>query len=93
MATYTLADIGARPNGKPYSTRDKQDIIDGWNAWETTGRARLVWEWQMARARAEIPDALEAIYDVLTDAQKAALAPDVAQKIAAKKTLRDARPS
>ncbi|MEQ9642518.1 MAG: hypothetical protein RIM84_20995 [Alphaproteobacteria bacterium] len=92
MTTYTLDDVGPRPTGKPYSARDKQNIIDGWNRWEATGRARFVWERQMARARAEIPDALEAVYDVLTDEQKAALAPDVVDKIEAKKALRAQRP-
>lgn len=88
----TIADVGDIPGKAPLTDDERRAFADEWAA-EAAARPLRQWQAAMAATDAEVPRALEDLFDALAPAQQAAVAPATRDKIAAKKALRAARPT
>jgi hypothetical protein len=87
----TIADVGDIPGKPPLTPEERQGFLDEWTA-ELAARPHREWQARMRETDAEVPRALEDLYDALPLELQTALAEPTRQRIALKKAIRAQRP-
>lgn len=87
----TIADVGNIPGKPPLNAEEKQAFLNEWTA-AVAARPLRDWQARMRETDAEVPRALEDLYDALPPELRATVAEHTRQRIALKKALRSQRP-